>query len=314
MGAPHPSDVIGRTATDGVSLALGWIAEHLEEFAISERLDLSSPDLKDNLAQLKPISELALTMWLLRRCSLDNELTRSISEWIWRQTEQGKVLTRLLLARHDFLPCCALYASLYQVGYRATHLDSLLRVLAGSQMARALPLPPWGALALDYNLFHLELADPPDAQSYALYTSSLPEPWVISGEIGYAITHEAFYLTDFGFRRAADDHLVEYLKLWVPYWARVFVAERDLDLASEFAMVWRCLRLECPAGIQDPLEAVLLAQADTGYVQGPEGAGAILHRRGDTEARRTFLGRYHTTLVALMACALDVGLPPTAAF
>ncbi len=311
MGAPRAADVVGRTATDGVTLALGWIAEHLDEFAISERLDLSSPNLKDNLAQLKPISELALTLWLLRRCSLDNELTRSMAEWIWRQTQHGKVLTRLLLARHDFLPCCSLYASLYQLGYRAPHLDSLLDVLAGSQMARALPLPPWGALALDYNLFHLDLADPPDARKFALYTTAMPEPWVISGEIGYAITHEALYVTDFGFRRPSDDQLVEYLKLWVPYWARVFVAERDFDLASEFAMVWRCLRLECPPGMEDPLDAILMAQTDAGYVEGPEGAGSILHRRDDTKDRRTFLGRYHTTLVALMACALDVGLPPT---
>jgi hypothetical protein len=312
MGAPRSANVVGKTAADGASLALGWIQDHLDEFAVSQRVDLSAPNLKDNLAQLKPVSELALTLSLLHRCNLGNEGTRSMAEWIWRQIHQGKILTRLLMARHDFLPCCSLYASLYQLGYRAPHLDGVLGILARSQMARALPLPPWGALALEYSLFHLDLADPPDPRDFALYTRALPEPWVISGEIGYAITHEAFYLTDFGFRQASDTEVVEYLKLWVPYWARVFVAERDFDLASEFAIVWRCLHLQCPSGIEDPMDAILLAQTDEGYVEGPEGAGAILHRRDDTKERRTFLGRYHTTLVALMACALDVGLPPAA--
>jgi len=309
MGTPGPSAAPNLSPRGGLLRGLTWITEHLDEFAIARRMDLTSPNLKDNLVLLKPISELALTIWLLERCGIHHELSGHLADWIWQQTEKGKLLTRLLLARADFLPCCSLYASLSQLGYRAEHLDRVLSMLATTDMAQALPLPRWGALALDYNLSLLGLSAQPERLGNSLYTSALPEPWVVSGELGYAITHEVFYLTDFGFAPLENHDVAEYLRLWVPYWAQVFVEEGDHDLAGEFAMVWRCIGIGS-SSMSDPLGPVLSAQTEDGYVQGPEGAGTVLFRPGDDAARRVFLGRYHTTLVAMMAYALELRHSP----
>ncbi len=127
----------------------------------------------------------------------------------------------------------------------------------------------------------------------------------MSGEIAYAITHEIFYLTDFGFGRLPDSTIDEYLGIWLPYWSRVFENQKDFDLTGEFAMAWRCIRPRSQQVAQG-LSSVLSAQTPAGYVEGPEGAGSIVYQKDDSKNRRVFLGRYHTTLVAIMACALEM--------
>jgi hypothetical protein len=296
---------LNRTPSEGLLRGLDWIAENLQEFAISSRFALSAPNLKDKFALLKPLSELALTIWLVRRCEIHHEISDYLARWIWEQTQEGKILTHLLLARNDFLPCCSLYAPLFQLGYRAQHLDKVIEYLSATDMAKALPLSPWSALALSYNLRLLNITSEQPRHFDNLYIESLPEPWIISGEIGYSITHEVFYLTDFGFSSISDKTVNEYLNVWLPYWAQVFHEQADYDLTGEFAMAWRCIQ---PKSLDTPncLNAILLAQSNSGFVQGPEGAGSSLYQRDDSAGRREFLGRYHTTLVATMAFALEL--------
>jgi hypothetical protein len=286
-------------------LALGWVLNHLSDFSVSERLNIKSSVSKVEVTQLKPISELALTIWLVLRCGFRHQILKKLVRWIWEQTDSAKLLTKLLLARNDFLPCCSLYASLYSLGYRSESCDRLLSFLSKSDMAAALPLSPWADLALSYNLWLLRLAPMPKLKRGRFYIGKCPEPWIVSGELAYAITHEVFYLSDFSFGSLDEPDVSEYLRIWVPYWASIFHEEGDYDLTSELAMVWSCLGSAHVSGRPEPLSLVLPHQEADGHMPGPKGAGEYLFVKDDSSERRMFLSNYHTTLVTIMACALS---------
>lgn len=285
-------------------LGLAWMESWLAEFMlVDERRDIQTFDKRD-IARLKPLSELALCLAVIDRCGVKIPFVRRTAEWAWARCGHGEHLLRLLLARNDFLPGCSLYASLSHFGFRSTALDAAVLTLSRTRMAERLPLQPWSKLALAYNLWQLGIADAPAQDDRSLYIDARPEPWIIPGEIAYAITHEVFFLTDFGFRPIASDALREYLSFWIPYWSGIFVAERDWDISGEWAMCWSCLRRPFEGKHERILASVLEAQAPDGHVAGPEGAGGILFAPGDSPSRRHFLARYHTTLVAVMAAGM----------
>ena len=283
-------------------LGLSWIFDHLNEFGTGK--EKSHSRTKEDVALIKPLSELALTIDVLRRCGIALPVFDQILEWIWRETDRGKYITTVLLARNDFVPCCALYTSLFSQGYKSESLHTTLRMLSQMDMTATLPLQPWARLALEYNLEKLNLPLKNRIHQSQLYAPRCPEPWVISGETAYAITHELFYLSDFGFKPLIDEPLLEYLKTWIPYWSQKFIAASDYDVTGELAMVWNCIDAEENEEINNPLYSVLEYQQANGSLKGPEGAGSFLFKKGDSAERRIFLERYHTTLVLLMAIAL----------
>ncbi len=193
-------------------LGLGWIAEQRDQFAVPELAD--GPFGKDDVARLKPLSELTLTVWILKRNRLSLPFLDETATWIWAQTDQGSALLRLLLARPDFLPSCAIYAMLHELGFTSRPLSAALAQLARLDLARALPLQPWARLALQYNLARLGHHDVTTDRLDDLYLAARPEPWMMSGELGYATTHETFYLSDFGFKSALDRETMDYLRVW----------------------------------------------------------------------------------------------------
>jgi hypothetical protein len=288
----------------GLLLGIGWINRTLHEFAISAT-EKKSPS-KNDVAQIKPLSELALTIWILKRCGIKIPVIESIEKWMWCEFNQGKYLTYLLLARNDFLPACSLYGSLYQLGYRSKTLHSVVKMLSESDMAMVLPLQPWSRLALDYNLWKLRLLRQSSLRKTGLYITARPEPWAVSGEIAYAITHEVFYLSDFGFRRISNSNIVTYLKTWIPYWIEIFNRDRDNDLVGEFAMAWSCIEGNSDDSFKHPIFYILANQMNDGSILGPTNASSFLYKKDDLPTRRYFLARYHTTLVFLMAIALTL--------
>jgi hypothetical protein len=284
-------------------LGLGWIDSQRPYFGLGP--DVSWRFDKRDVAKLKPISELALTLDVLDRCGICLPALNNLAEWIWDEIDKGRLLTSLLLARPDFVPCCSLVASMAQLGYRRDALATVLKMVAALDMTSVLPLPPWARLALRYNLGRLGLTQPQSVSDLQLYVLSRPEPWIMSAEIAYAITHEVFYLTDFGFV-SLDAPTISYLKCWLPYWARAFLDECNDDVLGEFAMCWTTVA-EWPECFTDgPLPTVLSHQRDDGAVPGPPGAGTVLTASDDSPERREFLATYHTTLVAIMACALTL--------
>lgn len=119
---------------------------------------------------------------------------------------------------NDFLYGCALYASLYQMGFQSNILHSALEMLSKSDMARVLPLQPWSRLGLDYNLCKLGLLRRSEIRKHDLYINECPKAWVVSGDPAYAITHEVFHLSDFGFSSPKDSDVVTYLNRWIPHY------------------------------------------------------------------------------------------------
>jgi hypothetical protein len=288
----------------GLLLGLGWINSTLQEFAIDTTQKTFSS--KDDVAQIKPISELALTIWILRRCGIKIPILESIKKWIWRECNKGKYLTYLLLARNDFLPACSFYTALYQLGYYSKTLHSVVKMLSESDMAMVLPLQPWSRLALDYNLWKLRLLRQSKVRKSGLYIMARPEPWAVSGEIAYSITHEVFYLSDFGFRQISNSNIVTYLKTWIPYWIKIFKRDQNNDLVGEFAMAWSCIGGNTDALRKHPIYYLLADQMNDGSILGPTNASSFLYKKDDLPTRRYFLARYHTTLVFLMAIALTL--------
>jgi Domain of unknown function (DUF6895) len=283
-------------------LGMAWVSSRLAQFSIERTRSESFS--KNDVARIKPISELALTLWVLKRCGIGIPVLERIASWVWQECDHGRVLIRLLLARNDFLPCCTLYASLCRLGFRSDVLHTVIMMIARSDMAKVLPLQPWAHFALRYNLWQLGLSRRPGLAGSGLYVEARPEPWVVSGEIAYAITHEIFYLTDFGFRLFRNECIRSYLRTWIPYWARIFSNERDYDLTGELAMAWTCVGETPSLSNEHPISSVLSRQRRDGSVPGPKNAGSFLRMDGDSSRRREFLRSYHTTLVALMASAM----------
>jgi Domain of unknown function (DUF6895) len=284
-------------------LSLGWVTQNLRGFSVGHQASTSFT--KSDAARIKPISELALTICILQRCGVDVPIMKRLVHWMWAESEGGLLLARLLLARNDFLPCCSFYASMYELGISSEVLHSILGGLTKSDFAHVLPLQPWAHLALSYNLWKLGIvASPVDNRN--LYVVSRPEPWVVSGEVGYAITHEVFYLSDFGFKVIKDKLLLQYLRTWIPYWSKIFAKEDDCDLVGELAMVGSCIGLVNTSEHQQSMSWLLKHQSPDGSIPGPKGAGLFLENWRDSPGRRRFLGRYHTTLVTMMAVAMSL--------
>jgi len=292
-----PNDL--APAARGLLLSLAWIREHLREFSIGPVSDASFS--KDDVAKLKPLSELALTLSVLRKCGVDVAFLDEAAAWAWEDCAGGDAIVRLLLVRPDFLPCCALYVALTELGFKSTHVEQTITTIGRTDMARSLPLQPWSRLALDYNLAKLGVIEPSRIRTHDLYALSKPEPWVVSAEIAYAVTHEVMYLTDFGSRNLPDPAATEWLDTWMPYWGRSFQRDGDWDVLGELAMVSACISRPSEA-----LAVVLAHQQPDGSVVGPDGAGSYLFGPTDTLDRRRFLGAYHTTLVFAMACGLTL--------
>ncbi len=74
LGSSADSSDLEMSTFEGLLKGLDWILENLQEFAITNRFNFQTPNLKDKFAQLKPISELAIALSLMKRCSINHEL------------------------------------------------------------------------------------------------------------------------------------------------------------------------------------------------------------------------------------------------
>jgi hypothetical protein len=128
------------------------------------------------------------------------------------------------------------------------------------------------------------------------------QPWMLTEENAYVLTHEFFFATDFGKKPSAvPDTVREYVGLWLPAWLRYYVGRENWDLVAELLMTVEFLRL--PGVSEEWISALLRAQQPDGFVNSAEGSFKRLLRPGQTEERRRFLKNYHSTLVAILAIA-----------
>lgn len=280
--------------------ALGWAERHLGEFAIRGQ----ARDDHEAVLLLKPLSEVALTAALLGRDPALRARCHRLVEWAWEQVDRGDYLLRITSARPELVESVGLYACAHGFGHHDDRLHAWFGHLAASAVTEGLELPPWRRTALRYNLARLGLAEPPREAAPGGWLATLAEPWTISDTTGYPLTHEVFYLTDFGVRpeRLTPD-IVAYLTQWLPAWLRCAHNSGNHDLAAELVMVGACAGVP-PA--DDALIDILAHRRPDGRIAGPRGAGGNLPCPEDDPQRRDFLRDYHTTLVTLLALTADL--------
>lgn len=294
--------------TDCAEQALSWVEDNRAHFSPREHATTAS----EQVILLKPLSELVLTVSLLSRHPGLQERCLPLLEWAWDEVQRGRYLLELTSARPELIETVGLYASIRELGVHNDRLEVWLREIVQSALFDGLELPAWRRTALHYNLARLGLVDPPTRSVSGSWLAALPEPWTISDTTGYPMTHEVFYLTDFGRQRdAVTPEVADYLALWLPAWWRCSLAVGNHDLAAEMIMTGACIGLP---GSSEALGTLASLQQADGRLPGPEGAGGDLPCPSGDRVRGGFLQSYHSTLVALLAMTTDRwSIPATAA-
>jgi len=282
-----------NSVQDRLNLALEWIGRHQPLF--SYRLGQSP---RDQLMLLKPFAELLLVQTVLVRNQGTRLSQRTCCEWAWQESDRGEHLLALLQARPDLIELVTIAGSFSQLGYHNDALDRWLRILFDP---RALPdgeLPAWRRAALFYHLAQLDLCPPFRALDKDAWLARRPDPWIISEERLYALTHHVFYVTDFGVQPAAlDDDVRCYLELWLPVWADRTSIEGNWDLFGELTLTALCVRLESSGQLLQQLLSV--QDPDGSFVGVPNPISTL--QQFSIHRDEAFYANYHPTLVGTLA-------------
>jgi hypothetical protein len=280
--------------------SLVWLECQREQFDLTQ----FARDEFERVKLYKPLSELVLTASLLARDAALRDRCLALMDWAWSSVlGGGRYLLDLLSARPELVELIGLYARVYEYGFRNTGLDIWLGHLSGTALVRGLDLPAWRQTALQRALASLGLCGAPTEPTPGGWVAARPEPWTFTDTTGYPMTHEVFYLTDFGRDPGAvRGQIGRYLQFWAPAWSRCCLAAGNNDLAAELAMTNACMRAPVTT---TALEDIVAWQLPDGSVRGPEGAGQNLTSTDADEQRRRFLRNYHTTLVTLLALTPD---------
>jgi hypothetical protein len=289
----------GVPGSDPLTRATAWILGAIDQFEIAGHQG------EEQIGLVKPFSELVLCCHLMRTNLGATPFTETVFRWAWSQAEGCAVFRRILAARPD----------LYQLGlpvycFRAAgfDVDRTLPVLAAVSRTRAFlryESEQWVRVAAAYAYDRLGLRPMSRADFEGTWLLHRPEPWLINTASIYALTHEVFYLTDFGRRiDLCDQQTRAYVNCWGPVWSDYFVERRDFDVLGELLIIADCLGLDWTDRFRQQL---LAAQLDDGAFPGPKRAGQQLSSPSDQPARTAFLGCYHTTLVAMIYLSMTAG-------
>jgi hypothetical protein len=287
-----------QAVSEVFNLALKWLEVNRRNFSLT----LAHDD-AHRIQLVKPLGELVLAIELLYRRAPWRVRAHRMLCWAWEDLNRGDFLLEVLAARPDLMMVATILASFRAVGLHNRKLTRLILYLLSTRYARALQLPNWRMLDLRFAMARLKgRAGFPRHLIARMWSRRHPEPWLIDQDSAYALTHEIFYVTDFG--RAPylyPSATREYVALCLPAWLEIFHRKSDLDLFSELLMVCGCLRIDPP---QDAFARVLAPLRKHGFLPSPTGGGSLLLRHGMTPHRKAFLVNYHTTLVGFMAALL----------
>jgi hypothetical protein len=275
-----------------------WVRSNLLQFSLS-----NAKSEEEKLQLLKPLGELALAADLIEQLIPGRFLTKEISEWCWNELEQGETLVGILSVRPDLIVIATLYANFKRAGLHNSRLDLLIAFLSKSPSVQNIELPTWRRLDVEHGLASLGLSLFPSDPEKGTWLSALPEPWTITDDIAYAMTHDVFYITDFGHeqdRLSADSK--RYLRTWLPTWLTLYQKQMNWDLFAELLIVAACIDSSL-IGMTAELGYLISVQHENGMVRGPPNSAKNLLSDTHTEHRTVFLKNYHTTLVSLIAFA-----------
>jgi hypothetical protein len=160
-----------------------------------------------------------------------------------------------------------------------------------------------GTSSLEHGFEGLGLSTFPECPERGTWLEALPEPWTLTNDIAYALTHDVFYITDFGFKpHRLAVQMREYITTWLPTWLFIYWRQSSWDIFAELIMVAACIKKT--RAVRSEMRQLISAQHQNGMTPGPSNSAKSLLRDYHSEARVSFLQNYHTTLVSLMAMSL----------
>lgn len=277
---------------------LTWIVSNRDQFS---HLHGKYPE--ERLKLLKPIGELALCCDIMIRMRVLVNEAKSLIEWAWNELDHGEFLLKALISRPSLLMIFSLYATFYRNGFFNERLHNLVSYYSKSSFTKSMQYPYWRRLDLELALFSIGVVDSFNPKEELTWSFHQPEPWMIDNDSAYALTHEVFYLTDFGLN---GTHLSKYTKSyisdWIPTWLKIFLMDSNLDIYSELLMVSACIRKM--DHYEEGTTVISEEINNSGCVRGPDGGGKNLVGENESMERIFFLNNYHTTLVSMMALCM----------
>ncbi|MBS0467712.1 MAG: hypothetical protein JSS31_01755 [Proteobacteria bacterium] len=278
---------------------LSWIINRREQFSLAHATDAIHA-----LQLLKPLGELVLACDVLIRGISKQRDAYVLMEWAWLQLDRGQLIHNLLLSRPDLIILTSIYSSFYRHGFQHRETLKLLKYLARTDFSEAVQFPNWRRLDFEHALGTLGIGKIRSQSIAGMWCAKRPEPWLIEHDSAYALTHEIFYVSDFG--RTVErlpQTVVQYVALWLPSWINIFSRQDNWDLTAELLMVSSCIP-DYPQA-RDTFDRLSTIVGERGFLPGPDEGGKNLIAPGDSDERIDFLSHYHTVLVGLMAANLS---------
>jgi hypothetical protein len=211
---------------------------------------------------------------------------RAMLERCWTRLGRGAVLLHLAAT----IPAVAtVYVPFWRHGLRSPALERAMVSIAPAAAEPATRL----LIACALRACELPAPWPLEALLDASWLGGFPATWRITDREAYVVTHLVLYLAPAGLLPA---RYRTYLRRALPAWIALFARAGDLDLVAELIMAAHALG-DCV----DTTEWQLLIDA-----QEPDGLVPfrLAWKGREAPAETRFRCNYHSTLVALAACAM----------
>lgn len=287
---------------NNLEASFDWVIRNRNQFSV----DSKDYDQKEkSIGALKPLGEYVLTMEVLISYNYKKDECLANVEWAWNQINKGKLLIEILGVRPDLIVLSSLYANFEKLGFYNERLKNLITYLLETKGCKNIEYPYWRRLDLIHTEDFFSLHHFPIDAEIKCWFYNNPQPWIMSDDIAYALTHDIFYLTDFGRNKSRlSQNSIEYLKNWIPGWLKIFGYQPNWDIYSELIMVACCIG-EYKI-VENYIGQLIMAQENDGLIPSPEGAGRQLleYESKPDKQRVKFLSNYHTCLVGLMALGM----------
>jgi hypothetical protein len=292
-GAGHEVGSAGERAFD-------WVVKNRARF-----LPSSSGEEID-VRQTKPLIELAIMLHVHERFGCSNALVRVLDP----VELSNRFRSRQIRSRTDIVVHAFVYAILRHAGHDDRDQREMIQSAIDARLLDHVERTPHQMmeerLALDLGAFTHSLPRWQDLVDLSILGNT-PNALHLNEIAAYHVSHVILFLFGFGTLRELQAQLGPRpdLRRLLSDLIIAFCAKRQWDLLGELLLCWDCLELE-PSSVYDrALCAFLSQQAPDGSFAGPEPRSKgsdEASRRGEPDARDQFLVRYHTTLVAVMAC------------
>lgn len=289
-----------------VSRVLDWIDEHLTSFDPREPEWLFDDQRAKQFIELAVIAGLCVEYGYPRS---DRRLAR-VGELVVDVSRRPEFRHRIIRFPAEFILFLDVYGAVLRFGYRDAELFELLRRVVDHGLFRHMERIPHQEMELRLALESAHLPAPVSTRATAARASLVarePCPLYLADTAIYELTHTIMFHEGYGIREP-DQPIsgdIAGLRTLLAHLIVMKCREGHWDLLAELLYCWDCLRL--------PLIPVTHA-AWISLLDAQKGCGGFSYRSTASSSANSmpsagsgsFQALYHTTLVALLACALKL--------